>query len=67
MSWESGSLDPSHVLMAMGMDRQEAAGAVRFSLGVASTEQDVAAAITATAQAVERLRHLATSTGEVNR
>ncbi|MHB1505651.1 MAG: cysteine desulfurase family protein [Sulfobacillus sp.] len=63
----SGSLDPSHVLMAMGMDRQEAAGAVRFSLGVTSTEQDVAAAITATAQAVQRLRHLATSRGEVTR
>jgi cysteine desulfurase len=37
----SGSLDPSHVLVAMGCDPQRARGSVRFSLGVYNTESEV--------------------------
>jgi cysteine desulfurase len=37
----SGSLDPSHVLLAMGLDHQLAQGSVRFSLGYGSSDQDV--------------------------
>jgi cysteine desulfurase len=37
----SGSLDPSHVLMAMGCGVARARGSVRFSLGMDNTEADV--------------------------
>ncbi len=37
----TGSLDPSHVLMAMGLTPMRARGCVRFSLGVYNTETDV--------------------------
>ncbi|MFD2169132.1 cysteine desulfurase NifS [Tumebacillus lipolyticus] len=37
----SGSLDPSHVLMAMGLTHTTAHGSLRLSLGKATTEEDV--------------------------
>jgi cysteine desulfurase len=40
-SCASGALEPSHVLAAMGVDRGLAAGAVRFSLGYDTTDEDV--------------------------
>jgi cysteine desulfurase len=40
-SCASGALEPSHVLAAMGVDPAVAVGAVRFSLGYDTTEEDV--------------------------
>lgn len=37
----SGGSEPSHVLSAMGVPRDEALGAVRFSLGAATTARDI--------------------------
>jgi cysteine desulfurase len=37
----TGSLDPSHVLLAMGCSAARARGSVRFSLGIYNTEADV--------------------------
>src|SRR6266700_1235336 len=37
----TGSLDPSHVLVAMGLSPARARGSVRFSLGIDSTDEDV--------------------------
>lgn len=37
----TGSLDPSHVLTAMGIKPMRARGSVRFSLGVYNTEEEV--------------------------
>jgi cysteine desulfurase len=37
----TGSLDPSHVLMAMGCSVERARGSVRFSLGIYNNEEDV--------------------------
>jgi cysteine desulfurase len=37
----TGSLDPSHVLMAMGIKPMRARGCIRFSLGIYNTEQEV--------------------------
>jgi cysteine desulfurase len=37
----SGSLEPSHVLIAMGVPGDRALGAVRFSLGFASSEGEI--------------------------
>jgi len=37
----SGSLEPSHVLKAMGVDPATSQGSVRFSLGRTNTEEDI--------------------------
>ncbi|MBI3192587.1 MAG: aminotransferase class V-fold PLP-dependent enzyme, partial [Pedosphaera parvula] len=37
----TGSLDPSHVLTAMGMTPMRARGCVRFSLGIYNTDEEV--------------------------
>ena len=52
----SGAVDPSHVLVAMGMPREQALSSVRFSLGYASTDADVDAALRVVPEAVEKLR-----------
>jgi cysteine desulfurase len=52
----SGAMDPSHVLAAMGVDREWAAGALRLTLGRTTTEQDVDAAVTTITAAVATLR-----------
>ena len=41
----SGALEPSHVLQALGVDRATANATVRFSLGPATTADDVARAL----------------------
>jgi cysteine desulfurase len=50
----AGIPQPSHVLLAMGAGQEAAQGSLRFSLGWASTEQDVDAALAALPAAVER-------------
>lgn len=37
----SGALEPSHVLTALGLDRETASAAVRFSLGADTTADDI--------------------------
>jgi cysteine desulfurase len=51
----SGAVTPSHVLVAMGRDAMQARETVRFSLGHASTEADVDAAVAAVGAALEVL------------
>ena len=58
-SCSSGAQDPSHVLAAMGIDRDVAAGSLRLSLGWSSTDDDVDVALEAVPAAVERLRAFA--------
>jgi cysteine desulfurase len=43
----SGSLDPSHVLLAMGLSLEEALGSFRLTAGWDTTEKEVAAAVQA--------------------
>jgi cysteine desulfurase len=43
----SGSVEPSHVLMAMGFSEQEAAEGIRFSFGKDSTREDAEAIVSA--------------------
>jgi cysteine desulfurase len=52
----SGSVEPSHVLSAMGVPHDEALSAVRFSLGVTTTDDDVDLALKVVPEAVARLR-----------
>src|SRR5919205_1099137 len=51
----SGAIDPSHVLLAMGMPRERALSSVRFSLGYASTDADVDEALAEIPAAVRQL------------
>jgi cysteine desulfurase len=52
----SGAIEPSHVLLAMGVAPADARSAVRFTLGHTTTEANVDQALAATPPAVERLR-----------
>ncbi len=52
----SGAIDPSHVLLAMGMPRDRALSSVRFSLGYASTRADVDRALAIVPEVVTKLR-----------
>jgi cysteine desulfurase len=51
----SGAIDPSHVLLAMGLDDARARSSVRFSLGHSSTAVDVDTALDIVPDAVRRL------------
>jgi len=55
----SGATEPSHVLAAIGLTREQARSSVRFSLGRSNTEEQIDALIDAVAQVVTRLRKLA--------
>ena len=52
----SGATEPSHVLMAMGVDKARARASLRFSLLKTATEADVDYVLKAGPEAVERLR-----------
>ena len=54
----SGSLEPSHVLAAIGLSREQARSTVRFSLGRTTIAEDVDAAVGVIVEVVERLRSL---------
>jgi len=57
----SGSLDPSPVLLAMGVPRDEAHGSLRFSLSRETTPAEIDRAIEIVAACIGRLRKSATS------
>ena len=52
----SGSLDPSHVLLAIGLPHGVAHGSVRLSLGDYNTEEDVDHILSVLPPIIERLR-----------
>ncbi|HZK24568.1 MAG TPA: cysteine desulfurase NifS [Oscillospiraceae bacterium] len=54
----SGSLDPSHVLMAMGLDHQTAHGSLRFTLGDDNTEEEIDYVLEVLPEIVARLRSM---------
>ncbi|MCU1361472.1 MAG: putative cysteine desulfurase [Ilumatobacteraceae bacterium] len=55
----AGAMEPSHVLAAMGVSRDWAAGAVRLTLGRTTTQADVDRAVHVTTAAVQRIRGFA--------
>jgi cysteine desulfurase len=55
----SGATEPSHVLMAMGLDRHAALASLRLSLLKTATDADVDHVLKVVPEAVERLRALA--------
>lgn len=54
----SGSLDPSHVLLALGLPHEVAHGSLRLSLSAYNTEEDVDAILKAVPEVVEYLRNM---------
>lgn len=52
----SGALEPSHVLTALGLDRETASAAVRFSLGAETTADDIDYALDTLRTTLERMR-----------
>jgi cysteine desulfurase len=54
----SASLEPSHVLLAMGLPVEVAHGSLRLSLGKSNTEQDVDYVIEHLPRIVQRLREM---------
>jgi cysteine desulfurase len=55
----TGSIEPSHVLVAMGVPRDLALGAIRLSLGRESTAADVDRAVEVMPAVVDKVRKLA--------
>jgi len=56
----SGSLEPSHVLLATGVGPELAHGSIRFSLGRDSTEADVDYVVAKIGPIIARLRQMST-------
>jgi cysteine desulfurase len=54
----SGSVDPSHVLIAIGLPPEWSHGSLRLTLGKANTEDDVEAVLTTLPGIVEKVRSL---------
>ncbi|MDE7181892.1 MAG: cysteine desulfurase NifS [Clostridia bacterium] len=54
----SGSLDPSHVLLALGLPHEVAHGSLRISLSEGNTEEDIKAILKAVPEVVAYLRNM---------
>ena len=54
----SGSLDPSHVLLAIGLPHEIAHGSLRLSLSEKTTKEDIDFTIDELKKIIERLRNM---------
>ncbi|HEY2390412.1 MAG TPA: cysteine desulfurase family protein [Candidatus Angelobacter sp.] len=54
----SGAIEPSHVLLAMGLPHQRARASIRLSLGKQTTQEDIDFAIKIIPETVGRLREI---------
>ncbi len=54
----TGSLDPSHVLTAMGLNPMRARGSVRFSFGIYNTDEEIDYLISKLGPIIHRLREI---------
>ncbi len=54
----SGSLDPSHVLLALGLTHETAHGSLRITLGKMNTEEDIDYTLEVLPEIVNRLRSM---------
>ena len=54
----SGSLDPSHVLLSIGLPHEIAHGSLRLSLGTGNTEEEVDYVVDQLVEIVDRLRKM---------
>ena len=63
----SGTLEPSHVLRAMGLSSNRVQSSIRFSLGIGNTQTDVDHLVNILPTIVGRLRSLSSSSLRMNR
>ncbi len=61
----SGSLDPSHVLIATGISAERAHGSIRISMGRETTRPDLAYFIEKLTETIARVRQISSVTNEV--
>jgi cysteine desulfurase len=54
----SGAIEPSHVLIAMGLRADQARASIRFSLGKQTVEEDIDVALSLVPETVARLREI---------
>ena len=54
----SGSLDPSHVLMAIGLSHELAHGSLRLTLGETTTQEDIDYVLDTLVKSVARRREM---------
>ena len=54
----SGSLEPSHVLISMGLKPEECHGSIRFTLGRKTTEEDINKVLEVIPPIIEKLRKM---------
>ena len=59
----SGAIEPSHVLIAMGLRPDRARASIRFSLGKQNTAEDVDIVLALVTETVARLRELSPTSG----
>ena len=57
----SGSLDPSHVLLATGVNAELAHGSIRFSMGRGTTQQEVGYVLEVLPRTIKRIREMSTA------
>jgi cysteine desulfurase len=62
----TGSLDPSHVLTAMGLSASRARGSIRFSLGIYNTSEEVDYLLKHLPPIISRLRAVSATTPKVH-
>jgi len=62
----SGSLEPSHVLMAIGLSHEQAHGSLRFSLGKYTSEEEIDYVLAVLPGIVKKLREISPLTREGN-
>ena len=60
----SGAIEPSHVLLAMGLKPERARASIRFSLGKQTTEEDIDFALALVPETVARLRAISPRYGK---
>ncbi len=63
----SGSLDPSHVLLAIGLPHEIAHGSLRLSMSENTTEEEMEKTVSALCVIVDRLRQMSPLWEEVNK
>ena len=54
----SGSVEPSHVLQALGLTRKQVRGSLRFSLGAYTTQEELDYAVSVLSESAARIREM---------
>ena len=62
----SGAIEPSHVLLAMGLPGAQARSSIRFSLGKQTTEEEIDSALALVPETIARLREISPTYGKAH-